>query len=243
MDLAGRVALVTGAGQRLGRAFAAALAGEGARVALHYHHSGGGAAALQREIREAGGVAEVFEADLRDAHAARDLPVRVAAAMGQLDVLVNSAAVMERLTLEDTTVEQYDEIMHLNLRALFFTAQGAAPVLRAAHGTIVNIADLSGIEPWPSYAAHSLSKAGVIMLTKVLARTLAPSVRVNAIAPGTVMVPDSYDSETRDRLAAAAPLRRLGTPSDAVEALLYLVQRADFVTGAVLPVDGGRLLV
>ena len=242
MQLEGRVALVTGAGQRLGRAFAAALAGRGMSLALHYNASAGGAEALRDEIRAAGGKAECFAADLTDAHAARALPESVARAMGGLDVLVNSAAVMHRIAFEDTTVEQYDTILDLNLRSLFFLAQGAAPALRRARGKVVNIADLGGLEPWPSYPVHSISKAGVVMLTKVLARVLAPDVTVNAIAPGSVLVPDSFDEAQRDRLARDTPLRRLGTPADATGALLFLLEDADFVTGDVLVVDGGRVL-
>jgi pteridine reductase len=242
MQLEGRVALVTGAGQRLGQAFAAALAASGMSLALHYNASMGGAEALRDEIRAAGGTAECFAADLTDADAARKLPATVARAMGGLDVLVNSAAVMHRIAFEDTTVEQYDAIMDLNLRSLFFLTQGAAPALRHARGKVVNIADLGGLEPWPSYPVHSLSKAGVVMLTKVLARVLAPEVTVNAIAPGTVLVPDSYDEAQRDRLARDTPLRRLGTPADATGALLFLLEDADFVTGDVLVVDGGRVL-
>ena len=242
MELDGRVALVTGAGQRLGRAFAAALAGRGMSLALHYNASMGGAESLRDEIRAAGGRAECFAADLTDAAAARALPATVARAMGGLDVLVNSAAVMHRIAFEDTTVEQYDTILDLNLRSLFFLAQGAAPALRRARGKVVNIADLGGLEPWPSYPVHSISKAGVVMLTKVLARVLAPDVTVNAIAPGTVLVPDSFDEAQRDRLARDTPLRRLGTPADATGALLFLLEDADFVTGDVLVVDGGRVL-
>jgi pteridine reductase len=242
VQLEGRVALVTGGGQRLGRAFAAALAERGMSLALHYNASMGGAEALRDEIRAAGGTAECFAADLTDADAARKLPATVARAMGGLDVLVNSAAVMHRIAFEDTTVEQYDAIMDLKLRSLFFLTQGAAPALRHARGKVVNIADLGGLEPWPSYPVHSLSKAGVVMLTKVLARVLAPEVTVNAIAPGTVLVPDSYDEAQRDRLARDTPLRRLGTPADATGALLFLLEDADFVTGDVLVVDGGRVL-
>jgi NAD(P)-dependent dehydrogenase (short-subunit alcohol dehydrogenase family) len=242
MDLAGRVALVTGAGRRLGSVFARALAGRGARLALHHNTSSAGAAELAEEIRAAGGEAECFAADLTDALAARALPSRVAERFGGFDVLVNSAAVMHHLDFESTTPELYDQILDLNLRGAFFCAQGAAPLLRRAHGKIVNLADLGGLEPWPGYAAHSLSKAGVVMLTKVLARALAPDVTVNAIAPGTVLVPDDYDTATRARLAESTPLRRLGTPDDAVQALLYLLEGGDFVTGEVLVVDGGRIL-
>jgi pteridine reductase len=242
MDLRGRVALVTGAGRRLGREFAAALARRGMSVAIHHHASAEGAAALREEIVASGGRAECFATDLADPRAARALPERAAAAFGRLDVLVNSAAVMHRRRFEDTTPEEWDATLDLNLRAVFFCAQGAAPALRAARGSVVNIADLGGLEPWPGYAAHSVSKAGVVMLTKVLARSLAPDVTVNAIAPGAVLVPDDYDADTRERLARTTPLRRLGTPADAVAALLYLLEGGDFVTGEVLVVDGGRIL-
>ena len=241
MELRGRVALVTGAGRRLGRAMAAALAQRGMVLAIHHHASSAGADELRKEIVGAGGRAVCFEADLTDAHAARGLPLRVVAELGQLDVLINSAAVMHRITLEETTPEQWDAILDLNLRSVFFCTQGAAPALRAARGKVVNLADLAGLEPWPGFAAHSVSKAGVVMLTKVLALTLAPDVTVNAIAPGAVLVPDEYDTEERDRLARATPLRRLGSPSDVVSALLYLLEGGDFVTGEVLVVDGGRL--
>jgi pteridine reductase len=242
MELRGRVALVTGAGRRLGRAMAAALADEGMTLAIHHHASGTGAHTLRDEIVAAGGRAVCFEADLTDAHAAQALPSRVVAEFGQLDVLVNSAAVMYRLGLEETTPERWDAIVNLNLRAVFFCTQGAAAALRAARGKVVNMADLAGLEPWPGFAAHSVSKAGVVMLTKVLALSLGPDVTVNAIAPGAVLVPDEYEEEERDRLARATPLRRLGSPSDVVSALLYLLEGGDFVTGEVLVVDGGRLI-
>jgi pteridine reductase len=211
-------------------------------LALHHHTSADGARTLRDRIAAVGGTAECFAADLTDAAAARDLPRRVAERFGRLDVLVNSAAVMHRLTFEATTPEQYDATLDLNLRAVFFCTQGAAPELRKVGGKVVNLADLGGLEPWPGFAAHSVSKAGVVMLTKVLARSLAPEVTVNAIAPGAVLVPDDYDAAERDRLARTTPLGRLGRPEDAVAALLYLLEGGDYVTGDVLVVDGGRLL-
>jgi len=240
MELRGRVALVTGAGRRLGRAMARALADRGMTVAIHHHASSRGALELKKEILDRGGRAVCFEADLTDAQEARALPTRVVEEFGQLDVLVNSAAVMQRLSFEDTTPENWDSILDLNLRAVFFCTQGAASALRAAGGRVVNLADLAGLEPWPGFAAHSVSKAGVVMLTKVLARSLAPEVTVNAIAPGAVLVPEEYDAAERERLARATPLRRIGTPSDAISALLYLLEGGDFVTGEILVVDGGR---
>jgi pteridine reductase len=242
MELRGRVALVTGAGRRLGQAMARALAGRGMALAIHHHASAKGARALRDEVTAVGGRAECFAADLTDAEAARTLPLRVAEAFGRLDVLVNSAAVMHRAGFAETTPSQYDAIFALNLRSVFFCTQGAAPALRAAQGKVVNLADLAGLQPWPGFAAHSVSKAGVVMLTKVLARSLAPEVTVNAIAPGAVLVPEEYDDEERGRLARAAPLGRLGGPADVVAALLYLLEGGDFVTGEVLTVDGGRLL-
>ena len=241
MELGGRVALVTGAGRRLGRALAGALAGRGMTLAIHYNSSAAGADQLREEILAKGSRAACFAADLADPSAARDLPARVVAEFGRLDVLVNSAAVMHRLRFEDTTPEQYDSILDLNLRSVFFCTQGAAPALRAAKGKVVNLADLGGLEPWPGFAAHSISKAGVVMLTRVLARTLAPDVTVNAIAPGAVLVPEDYDAAERERLARTTPLGRLGRPEDAIAALLYLLEGGDFVTGEVLVVDGGRL--
>ncbi len=240
MELQDRVALVTGAGRRLGRAMAAALAGRGMSVAIHHHASSRGAHELKEEIVGAGGKAACFEADLTNAAAARALPDQVLRAFGRLDVLVNSAAVMHRLRFEETTPDQRDAIQNLNLRAVFFCTQGAAPALRAAGGKVVNLADLAGLEPWPAFAAHSISKAGVVMLTQVLARSLAPEVTVNAIAPGAVLVPEEYDADERERLARATPLRRLGAPADVISALLYLLEGGDFVTGEVLVVDGGR---
>jgi pteridine reductase len=240
MDLRGRVALVTGAGTRLGRAIAAALADRGMRLAIHYHHSSEGAESLRDDVVAKGGEARLFQSDLTDPIAARTLPETVAAACGGLDVLVNSAAVMERLSFEETTPEQYDSIMALNLRAVFFCTQGAVPALRAAHGKVINIADLAGLEPWPAFAVHSVSKAGVVMLTEVMARALAPDVTVNAVAPGPVLVPESAGAEERDALIRTTPLKRLGSPGDAVAAILYLLERGDYVTGETLVVDGGR---
>jgi pteridine reductase len=242
MELRGRVALVTGAGRRLGQALARALAGRGMALAIHHHASSAGAADLRDQIVASGGRAACFAADLTDAAAAAELPRRVVAELGGLDVLVNSAAVMHRRAFEETSPADWDATLDLNLRSVFFCTQGAAPALREARGKVVNLADLSGLEPWPGFAAHSVSKAGVVMLTRVLARALAPEVTVNAIAPGAVLVPEEYDAEERDRLARTTPLRRLGSPADVSAALLYLLEGGDYVTGDVLVVDGGRLL-
>ena len=242
MELAGRSALVTGAGQRLGQAIAAGLAGAGCDVAIHYHGSRDGAEQTAGQVRAAGRRAVVLQADLRDAARARQLGPEAAQSLGgRLDILVNSAAIMVRQPLAEITPESWDETMDLNLRGAFFVAQGAAPLLRAAAGRIINIADVAGFEPWPQYIQHCVSKAGVVMLTRTLAAALAPDVTVNAIAPGPVLLPDAWDDAARDRIVASTPLGRLGSPADVVGAALYLLA-SDYVTGTVLVVDGGRLI-
>lgn len=241
MDLAGRVALVTGAGRRLGQAIAVALGKAGCAVAVHYHGSAEGAEATARAVRESGRAARVFSADLRDGAAARALPDQVAQVFGRLDVLINSAAVMERRAFADITPADWHDALSLNLSAAFFTSQGAAPHLRGTRGKIVNLADLAAFEVWPSYLPLNVSKAGVVMLTHGLARVLAPEITVNAVAPGAVLPPDDWPAEARERLIATTPLRRLGAPDDVVRAVLFLLEN-DYITGVILPVDGGRLI-
>jgi len=242
MELRGRAALVTGAGRRLGSAIAYGLAEQGMTVAIHHHQSVEDAQRLRAKIRRQGGVAECFPADLSDAQQARDLPVQVATRWGRLDVLINSAGIMKRMTVEETTPEDWDQILNLNLRAYFFCAQGALPALREAKGRIVNLADVGGLEPWPRYAAHCISKAGVVMLTKILARAFAPDVTVNAVAPGAVLPPEDWDEASREHLRRTTPLQRLGSPADVVNAILFLLRSGEYVTGETLVVDGGRLI-
>jgi pteridine reductase len=242
MKLDSRVALVTGAGHRVGRAIALALAGRGMRIAVHYHQSAAPAEETARLIAGLGGVSSLFPADLGDATVAHDLPGRVAAHFGGLDVLVNSAAVMIQASIGETTPELWDQILNVNLRASFFTAQGAEPFLRKARGKIINLADVGGLEPWKRYAAHSISKAGVVMLTRTLALALAPDITVNAVAPGAVLPPDAWDDASREHLRQTTPLQRLGSPDDVTAAILYLLEGGDYVTGETVVVDGGRLL-
>jgi pteridine reductase len=232
-----RVALVTGAGRRLGRAIAAALAADGIRVAAHYHRSSDGATAL---AAEAGSGTVALQADLADPEQAASLPARVADHFGRLDILVNSAAIMVRQPLGTVTAADWDRVLALNLRAPFLVTQAAAPLLRAARGCVVNIADVSGLDPWPSYLPHSAAKAGLLALTRGMAETLAPEVRVNAVVPGAVLPPDDASPEALARAAQRALLRRLGTPADVVGAVRFLIASA-FVTGTVLVVDGGAL--
>jgi NAD(P)-dependent dehydrogenase (short-subunit alcohol dehydrogenase family) len=242
VQLEGTAALVTGAGTRIGQAIAIGLAESGCDVAIHYHGSAEGAEATAQAVRKAGRRAELLHADLSDATAARGLADQAARVLKRLDVLVNSAAIMVRQPIETVTPETWDATLNVNLRATFFVSQGAVPHLRRAKGKIVNIADLAGLEPWPAYIPHSVSKAGVVMLTKALARALAPDIAVNAVAPGAVLMPDDWDERSREHIRETSPLERLGSPADVVAAVRFLLAGTDYATGTVLVVDGGRLI-
>lgn len=239
MKLEGRVALVTGAGRRVGRALAVALGRERMVVAVHYNASSDGARETVAEIVRAGGAAALFHADLGSPPAPAELVEHVAGQLGSLAVVVNSAAVMERTPIGAVTPQLWDAIFALNLRAPFLISQAAAPIMKAEGGAIVNIADLAAFETWPGYIPHSISKAAIVKMTSALARVLAPEIRVNAIAPGAVLLPAGWEDQSGDRLIATTPLQRLGDPEDVVQAMLYLL-RSDFVTGETLIVDGGR---
>lgn len=242
MRLEGTAALVTGAGTRIGQAIAIGLAQSGCDVAIHYHGSEKGAEDTARVVRSTGRRAELLPADLHDANAARALADAAARRLNRLDVLINSAAIMVQERVEDVTPESWNMTFDLNLRAMFFVSQGAISHLRRAKGKIVNMADLAGLEPWPSYVPHCISKAGVIMLTKGLARALAPDIAVNAIAPGAVLLPDDWDDQARNHIVETTPLKRLGSPDDVVAAVRFLLAGTDYVTGSILLLDGGRLI-
>ncbi|MBB4635499.1 SDR family oxidoreductase [Longimicrobium terrae] len=236
-----RTALVTGGAVRIGRAITEALAGAGYRVVIHYNSSSGPAEELRDAITAKGGEARIIGADLSRTDEVKRLADEAAAAFGGIDVLINSASVFPAEKLEETDEALWEQTMGVNLRAPFFLIRHLAHTLRERKGAVINMADLAGLQPWASYAAHSISKAGVVQMTKVAARSLAPEVRVNAIAPGAVLPPDDMSQEEVDRLARTAPLQRNGSPADVVRAVLYLLE-ADFVTGETLVVDGGRLL-
>jgi NAD(P)-dependent dehydrogenase (short-subunit alcohol dehydrogenase family) len=239
MQLNDRTALVTGAGHRVGRAIAVALGAQKMRVAVHYNSTGDGAKETLRMIEKAGGSGETFGADLTRPEQLTGLVESVVKRFGGLDVLVNSAAVMLRTPLGETDASQWDDIMALNLRAPFLLSQAAAPHLRRARGVIVNIADLAAFETWPGYLVHGLSKSGVVYLTRALARVLAPEIRVGAVAPGTVLLPDGWSEADAERLRGTTPLQRNGSPEDVANTVLFILG-ADYFTGDTIIVDGGR---
>lgn len=240
------IALVTGGAVRVGRAIVTRLAEAGYRVWLHYHRSEAAAAELAAALGER--CAGTIQADLaaepaRAALAARVLDSRGPAG-GRLDLLVNSAASFERGEFTARSDDDLRRVLEVNLVAPLSLVRSLAPALVAARGAVVNILDVAGLQPWRGYLDHCTAKAGLLMATKALAVELAPAVRVNGVAPGTVAWPEedprfAEGSEIRARIVRAIPLRRIGTPEDVAEAVLFLARSA-FVSGQVIAVDGGR---
>jgi pteridine reductase len=235
-----RVALVTGAAKRLGRAVAVRLAEDGCDVIIHYRSSEKAAREAVVEIEKLRRNAVAISADLSKLDEINKLFAQSAKHFGRLDVLVNSAANFIESPFASTKEEDWDRSLDANLKAPFFCAQAAAPLLSVTRGVIINFADIGGIVGWPGFIPHSISKAGVIMLTRSLAKELAPNVRVNAIAPGTITMPGDPPEWQHDFIQRA-PLHRSGTPADITDAVSFLV-RSPFITGQVLAVDGGRTL-
>lgn len=242
VDLHGRTALVTGGAVRVGRAISLALARAGARVVVHHHTSGQAAETAVATIRSEGGTAEAVSADLRSIEEVRRLASAARDPFGPVDLLVNNASIFPEASFLEVDVDLWEETIAVNLRAPFFLTQIVGGQMKArGGGVVVNMADLAGLQVWDAHAAHSISKAGLVHLTRVAARALAPEVRVVAIAPGTILPPEHLDDAEIKRLADRAPMGQIGSPEDAVRAVLYLVG-AEFVTGEVLVVDGGRRL-
>ncbi|MGQ0813101.1 MAG: SDR family NAD(P)-dependent oxidoreductase [Gemmatimonadota bacterium] len=242
MNLEGKVALVTGGARRVGAAITTALARTGADVIINYHNSAEAAETLRTTLEQNGARATTFRADVSNTNQIRALIEHARTEFGRLDIVINSASLFESTPLLDISEAMWDRVLDTNLKGPFFVAQHAAPLMREnGDGNIINIADLSAFQPWPSYAHHSVSKAGLVHLTKVLARALGPEIRVNCVAPGTVLPPEDYDGRGGDGTADRRILARKGQPEDVAHAIEYLLT-GNFVTGQVVIVDGGRML-
>lgn len=242
MELRGANALVTGGGHRLGRSIALALAQAGANVVIHYHSSEEKARATVDELRAFGVRADLIRADLSIVSEAERVVDEAAEQLGGLGILVNSAGIWGSTPLGTATQERWDELIATNVRAGFFATQRAAPYLKQAHGAVVNIADVGVLRPWKNYTPYLVSKGAVVTMTEALAKDLAPEVRVNAIAPGPVLLPDDWTQEQAQQTIKTVLLKRLGSPEDIAQAALYLLS-APYITGVLLPVDGGQRLM
>ena len=243
MELRGRWALVTGAAKRVGRSIALELAGRGMNVVVHYHTSTEAAAATVHELEGLGVRACALAADLARAAEVERLAGEAESRSGGLAVLVNSASNYLRAPFERLTEAVWDASLDTNLKAPFLLAWHIGRAMRArGSGHIVNLADWAGERPYRDYLPYCVSKAGIIGLTRALAKELAPEVQVNAVAPGPVMPPEDMAAAEREAIARATPLRRLGKPDDVARCVRFLVEEASFSTGATFYVDGGRLI-
>src|SRR5579885_908960 len=242
MPLARKAALVTGAARRVGAAMAQALHAAGASVVLHYRSSAEEAAALAQRLNDARpGSATLAQCDLLDAPAVKELAQTAAAAFGGLDILVNNASSFYPTPLGDIDEDDWNDLIGTNLKAPLFLSQAVSAALRERGGLIVNLADIHGVRPLRRHPVYCVAKAGLIMLTKSLARELGPQVRVNAIAPGPVMWPqDGVDEALRAKIIDRTALKRGGSAEDVARAVLFFASEAPFVTGQILAVDGGR---
>lgn len=237
----GRVALVTGAARRIGRSIALKLAAEGAAIVVNYRNSKAEAEKVAAQIAGMERRAMAWQADVSRREEVARMFAAVEREFGRLDILVNNAGMFFSVPFEKLTEEQWDTILDANLKSQFLCAQAAAPLLRrSGRGAIINLSSLGGLLAWPSYTHYCVSKAGSIMLTRCLARALAPEITVNSVAPGTISFPGD-PPEVAEDFIRRAPLRKTGKPEDIAGTVAFLAQ-SEFITGQVFVVDGGRSL-
>jgi pteridine reductase len=241
-SLNGKVVLVTGAARRIGAAIATTLHHNGADIAIHYRSSAGDAAALAATLNtDRAGSAKIFQADLADVPAMPRLIDAILAWRGRLDVLINNASSFYPTPPGEITEEQWDDLVGSNLKAPLFLSQAALAELRKHRGVIINIIDIHAQRPLSNHTIYGPAKAGLAMLTRSLAKDLAPEIRVNGVSPGAILWPESgMDDNTKDTILGQIPLKRAGKPDDIAGCVLYLVKEAHYVTGQIIAVDGGR---
>lgn len=239
----GKVVLITGGAKRVGAATCRRLHAAGAKLMLHYRDSAGEARLLQAELNhQRKDSVALIQADLLDLGKLHSLIDQTVQTFGKLDALINNASSFFPTPVGEITAESWDDLIGTNLRAPLFIAQAAAPALKKTQGAIVNITDIHAERPLKNYVVYTVAKAGLVGLTRSLARELAPEVRVNAVAPGPILWPDdeSFDELSRQRIISSTPLKREGTPEDIAKAVHFLLFEATYVTGETINVDGGR---
>jgi len=243
--LADKVVFITGGAHRVGAVVSRHLHAHGARLVIHYRSSDSEANALKHELEsQRAHSVHLVRGNLLDMAALDDLVAQAAQAFGRLDALINNASSFHPTPVGTATQAQWDDLIGTNLRAPFFLAQAAAPHLKRAQGAIVNMVDIHGERPLKNYPIYSAAKAGLIMLTKSLARELGPEVRVNAIAPGTILWPErELDESVKQQIIERTPAKRAGSPDDIATTVLFLLANAGYISGQVIAVDGGRSVV
>jgi pteridine reductase len=239
----GKVVLITGGAKRVGAATCRRLHASGANLMLHYRESAGEARLLQAELNnQRKDSVALIQADLLDMGKLQSIVDQTLQTFSRLDALVNNASSFFQTPVGEITAAQWEDLIGTNLRAPMFLSQSAAPALKKSQGAIVNITDIHAERPLKNYVVYSVAKAGLVGLTRSLARELAPEVRVNAVAPGPILWPDdaAFDELSRQRIISHTPLKREGTPEDIAKAVHYLLADATYVTGETINVDGGR---
>lgn len=239
--LAGQVALVTGAGRRIGRVIALTLARAGAEIAVNYHESRREALITVRDIEALGVHAMAFRADVSKPKQVQAMFRAFERAFRRIDILVNNAGIFFPRPWGDLTESDWDRVLGINLKGPFFCAQAAARIMmRQGYGRIINISSLGGLQAWPGYMHYCASKAALISLTRSLAKALAPKIQVNSVAPGTILFPGEERDAEIEGIICSTPLKKAGRPEDIAETVLFLAAHSDFITGQVFVVDGGK---
>ncbi len=242
-ELRGKVALITGAARRIGAVIAKQLHKAGADVVIHYRHSTDDATALQQELNQyRQNSCFLVQGDLLHIEQFPRIIQTIINQTARLDILVNNASSFYPTPIGQITEQDWNDLIGSNLKAPLFLSQVASPHLKAAGGCIINIIDIHGLRPMKGYPVYSPAKAGLVMLTQSLARELAPDVRVNGVAPGAIIWPENQSEQSTDEIINRIPLKRQGSPEDIAKTVLFLAQDADYITGHIIPVDGGRLL-
>ncbi|MBI9048533.1 MAG: SDR family oxidoreductase [Anaerolineaceae bacterium] len=237
-----RSALVTGGARRIGKAIANTLAENGFHIYLHYFHSADQAEVTAQQIRQSGSSCDTLQADLQDAHAIAEMMDEIRKKDTGLQVLVNNASVFQQASLDDTKIDEWDQMMQVNLRAPWLCVKSARDLLQKNNGCVINMLD-SGIEKiWTNHAAYQLSKVGLAHLTKLMAKEYAPMIRVNGIAPGLILPSAEEEVAHWDTLVNRLPMKKQGDPTDVVEAVLFLINQT-YITGEILFIDGGYQLI
>ncbi|TDX98168.1 pteridine reductase [Thiohalophilus thiocyanatoxydans] len=238
-----KVVLITGAAHRIGATTARLLHEQGMNIVLHYRHSREAAEQLQLELEHQRADSVVLaQADLHHTNELRQLAKQAAQVWGRLDVLINNASTFYPTPVESASIAQWDDLMGSNVKAPFFLSQAAAPYLQEQQGCIVNIVDIHAERPLRNFPLYSMAKASLGMMTKALAAELGPEIRVNGVAPGAILWPENLEDEDKEKIISRTFLKRRGSPDDIAKAILYLIRDADYMTGQILAVDGGRSL-
>ncbi len=240
MELKDKIVLVTGGAIDVGRQISLEMAEAGAILACHYYHSEQAAQTLKETLTEKGKEVYLFKADLQKVAQATTLIENVIKQLGTIDVLVNNAAIFFKTPFGEVEEKEWEQLLALNLKAPFFLSQAASrEMLRKQSGKIINIGDSGALHPFPSYLPYSISKAGIMALTRGLAKALAPTIQVNCVNPGPVLFPEDFPSSEKKFAIDQTLLKRVGTPQDVAKAVRFLIEN-DYITGECLAVDGGR---